>query len=48
MYHGGIILAYGHISGEATNWAWPTGGKLITLSARGGTVGIENVTPESG
>ena len=47
-YHGGITLAYGHISGECTNWAWPTGGKLITLSGRGGKVSIENVTPESG
>ncbi len=45
-YHGGIILAYGYISGEATNWAWPTGGKLISLPLNGGEIGIENVVPE--
>lgn len=44
-YHGGIILAYGYISGEATNWAWPTGGKLIRLPLQGGEIGIENVVP---
>ena len=44
-YHGGIILAYGYISGEATNWAWPTGGKLIKLPLDGGEIGIENVVP---
>lgn len=45
-YHGGIILAYGHIGGEATNWAWPTGGKLVTLSAGDETVEIKNVVPD--
>lgn len=45
-YHGGITLAYGHISGEATNWAWATGGKLITLPIGDGTVGIRNVVPD--
>jgi 3',5'-cyclic AMP phosphodiesterase CpdA len=45
-YHGGIILAYGYISGEATNWAWPTGGKLISLPLDSGEIEIENVVPE--
>ena len=44
-YHGGIILAYGYISGEATKWAWPTGGKLVTLPLGPGSIGIENVVP---
>lgn len=43
-YHGGIILAYGHISGEATRWAWPTGGKLIALK-ESGEIEICNVAP---
>lgn len=45
-FHGGIILAYGHISGEATKWAWPTGGKLITLPLNGERIKIENVVPD--
>jgi len=45
-YHGGITLAYGHIGGEATNWAWPTGGKLVTLWADDETVEIKNVIPD--
>jgi len=45
IYHGGIILAYGYISGEATNYAWPTGGKLITLPLDGEKIAIENVVP---
>ncbi len=45
-YHGGITLAYGHISGEATNWAWPTGGKLVTLSAGSENIEIKNVIPD--
>ncbi len=44
-YTGGIILAYGYITGESTKWAWPTGGKLITLPAKGGEIGIRNVVP---
>ena len=45
-YPGGITLAYGHISGEATNWAWPTGGKLITLGLDGYALDIRNVMPD--
>ncbi|MEN8191417.1 MAG: metallophosphoesterase [Bacteroidota bacterium] len=44
-YTGGIILAYGYISGESTNEAWPTGGKLITLPIGKGDIGIRNVIP---
>lgn len=44
-YKGGIILAYGYISGESTNEAWPTGGKLITLPLSKGEIGIRNVVP---
>ena len=44
-YTGGVILAYGYISGEATNEAWPTGGKLITLPIGKGEIGIKNVVP---
>ncbi len=44
-YKGGIILAYGYISGEATKEAWPTGGKLITLPIEKGEIGIKNVIP---
>ena len=45
-YHGGITLAYGHISGEATNWAWPTGGKLVTLPVGSESIEIKNVIPD--
>lgn len=44
-YTGGIILAYGYISGEATNEAWPTGGKLIILPVDNGEIQIKNVVP---
>ncbi len=44
-YTGGIILSYGYISGEATNEAWPTGGKLITLPVDNGEIQIQNVVP---
>lgn len=44
-YTGGIILAYGYISGESTNEAWPTGGKLIKLPIGKGDIGIQNVVP---
>jgi 3',5'-cyclic AMP phosphodiesterase CpdA len=44
-YKGGIILAYGFISGESTNYAWPPGGKLITLPIGDGEIKIENVSP---
>jgi len=44
-YTGGIILAYGYISGESTNEAWPTGGKLISLPTGKGEIGIRNVVP---
>ena len=46
VHHGGILLAYGHISGEATHYNWPTGGKLITLSSNG-DIHIKNVMPDS-
>jgi len=45
MYTGDIILAYGYISGESTNEAWPTGGKLISLPVGKGEIGIKNVIP---
>ena len=45
-YRGGIILAYGYISGEATKWAWPTGGKLIRLPVNSDNLEIKNVVPE--
>jgi 3',5'-cyclic AMP phosphodiesterase CpdA len=44
-YTGGITLAYGYISGESTNEAWPTGGKLITLPTTKGEMIIKNVVP---
>ena len=44
-YTGGIILAYGYISGESTNEAWPTGGKLISLPIEKGEIGMKNVVP---
>ena len=44
-YRGDIILAYGYISGESTNEAWPTGGKLIALPISNGESGIKNVIP---
>lgn len=46
IHHGGILLAYGHISGEATNYNWPTGGKLITLSSSG-DIKAKNVMSDS-
>ncbi len=47
-YTGDIILAYGYISGESTNEAWPTGGKLITLPTGEGEIKIQNVLPVFG
>lgn len=44
-YTGGIILSYGFISGASTKHAWPVGGKLITLSPNGKTIGLKNVSP---
>ena len=44
-FTGDIILAYGYISGESTNEAWPTGGKLITLPAEEGEIHMRNVVP---
>lgn len=44
-YKGGITLAYGYISGEATNYAWPPGGKLITLPTDDSKIKMENVVP---
>ena len=45
IYNGGIILAYGHISGESTKYAWPTGGKLVRLPANGVQIQMRNVAP---
>jgi 3',5'-cyclic AMP phosphodiesterase CpdA len=42
----GIILSYGYISGEATKYAWPTGGKLIRLPLKAQPINIQNVTPQ--
>ena len=47
VHHGGILLGYGYISGEATKYAWPTGGKLITLPLGDGKIGVSNVVPDS-
>lgn len=44
-HKGGITLAYGYISGESTNYAWPPGGKLITLPCNKGEILIQNVVP---
>ena len=44
-YTGGITLAYGYISGESTNEAWPTGGKLIKLPIGDGKIKMKNVVP---
>jgi 3',5'-cyclic AMP phosphodiesterase CpdA len=44
-YSGDIILAYGYISGESTNEAWPTGGKLITLPVSESEISMKNVVP---
>ncbi len=44
-YRGDIILAYGYISGESTNEAWPTGGKLISLPVNEGEISMKNVVP---
>lgn len=36
-YHGGILLVYGHVTGEACyHRHWPPGGKLIVLPVNGG------------
>lgn len=45
-YKGGILLSYGFISGEATNYRWPPGGKLILLPTNGGEIELRNVSPE--
>lgn len=45
-YKGGITLAYGYISGEATNYAWPPGGKLIALPLDGSEISMKNVVPD--
>ena len=45
-YKGGIILAYGYISGEMTNHAWPVGGKLVKLPLDNGKIEIKNVIPD--
>lgn len=42
----GIILSYGYISGEATQYAWPTGGKLIRLPLKAEPINIQNLTPQ--
>lgn len=47
-YAGDIILAYGYISGESTNEAWPTGDKLITLPTGEGEIKMQNVVPVFG
>lgn len=42
-YHGGILLIYGHVTGEACyHRHWPPGGKLITLPVEGGELGIKD------
>ncbi len=42
-YHGGILLVYGHVTGEACyHRHWPPGGKLITLPVDGGEPGIKD------
>jgi 3',5'-cyclic AMP phosphodiesterase CpdA len=43
-YHGGILLVYGHVTGEACyHRHWPAGGKLIKLPVKGGELGIKDM-----
>ena len=48
-YKGGILLVYGHVTGEACyHRHWPPGGKLIKLPVKGGEISIKDeiVVPE--
>ncbi len=46
-YHGGIILAYGHVTGDAGyHRHWPPGGKLITLPLKKGEIVIRDLVME--
>ncbi len=47
IHQGGIFLAYGYISGEATNYNWPTGGKLIAVPLKNRDINVKNVMPDS-
>ncbi len=43
-YHGGILLAYGHVTGETGyHRHWPPGGKIIQLPIKGGEIGIQDL-----
>jgi predicted MPP superfamily phosphohydrolase len=43
-YHGGILLVYGHVSGEACyHRHWEPGAKLITLPVNMGEIGIREL-----
>jgi len=45
VYKGGILLAYGHVTGEACyHRHWPPGGKLIRLPVNGGDIAITDLT----
>jgi len=43
-YHGGILLVYGHVSGDSGyHRHWPPGAKLISLPVDGGDIYIQDV-----
>jgi 3',5'-cyclic AMP phosphodiesterase CpdA len=43
-YHGGILLVYGHVSGEACyHRHWEPGAKLIKIPVNGGEIGIKEL-----
>ncbi|MBD3288879.1 hypothetical protein GF337_08765 [candidate division KSB1 bacterium] len=43
-YHGGILLVYGHVTGESGyHRHWPPGGKIVKLPVNGGEIGIEDL-----
>jgi hypothetical protein len=43
-YHGGILLVYGHVSGEACyHRHWEPGAKLIKLPLNHGEIGISEI-----
>jgi predicted MPP superfamily phosphohydrolase len=43
-YHGGILLAYGHVTGEnGYHRHWPPGGKSIKLPVSSGEIGIQDM-----
>ncbi len=46
-YHGGILLVYGHVTGDAGyHRHWPPGGKLISLPLKKGEIGVKDIVME--